>query len=348
MKNVWLAWVFVLATLGSAGLMAVEVRSDYPSSYTVKLGDTLWDISEVFLNTPWLWPEIWQVNPQVANPHLIYPGDILKLVYLDGKPRIVVSRGGQGNRGKLKLTPQMRTSPLGAAIPAIPLDAISSFLSRSRVVEKGVLEAAAYVVAGSSNRLISAAGDKVYARGDFDTETKFYGIYRKGEVFRDPKTREKLGVLAQEIGTGRVVAAEGEGKKRVTSVLLNSSNEEVRIGDRFLPFADEQVNSIFYPKAPDVDVDGVVIAVEGGVANIGVNDVVVINRGIREGLDTGDVLSVSQAGEVVRDKVGRGKVTLPSERAGLLILFKVFEKVSFGLILEAERPLSLFDEVGNP
>ena len=342
MKNVWLAWAFVITAAWCNGLMAVEVRSDYPSSYTVKLGDTLWDISDLFLKTPWLWPEIWQANPQVANPHLIYPGDILKLVYLDGRPRLVVSRG------KLKLTPQMRTSPLGAAIPATPLDAISSFLSRSRVVEKGVMEAAPYVVAGSSNRLISAAGDKVYARGEFDQLTKFYGIYRKGQTFRDPKTREKLGVQAQEIGTGRVVGAEGEGKKRVTSILLNASNEEIRVGDRFLPFADEQVNSIFYPKAPDVDVEGVVIAVEGGVANIGVNDVVVINRGIREGLNTGDVLSVSQAGKVIRDKVGRGKVTLPSERAGLLIVFKVFEKVSFGLILEAERPLSLFDEIRNP
>ena len=120
------------------------------------------------------------------------------------------------------------------------------------------------------------------------------------------------------------------------------------VGTRFLPFADEKVNSTFYPKAPDVDVDGLIIAVERGVANIGRYDVVVINRGDREGLATGDVLSVSQAGELIRDTVGSGKVKLPSERAGLLIVFKVFEKVSYGLILEADRPLSIFDEVGNP
>ena len=134
----------------------------------------------------------------------------------------------------------------------------------------------------------------------------------------------------------------------VTSILLNSSSEEVRIGDRFLAFADEEVNSIFYPKAPNDDIEGVIIAVEGGVASIGRYDVVAINRGEREGLATGDVLGINQAGKTIRDRVGKGRVNLPSERAGLLIVFKVFEKLSYGLILEAERPLSVFDEVTNP
>ena len=131
-------------------------------------------------------------------------------------------------------------------------------------------------------------------------------------------------------------------------MLLNSSNEEVRIGDRFLAFADEKVNSVFYPKAPDSEIEGVIIAVEGGVASIGRYDVVAINRGEREGLATGDVLAVNQAGKTIRDSVGKGRVKLPSERAGLLIVFKVFEKLSYGLILESERPLSVFDEVTNP
>lgn len=341
MKTFWLGLVICLAVLKGQFVYAqVELRDDRPGTYTVVLGDTLWDISNMFLKTPWLWPEIWQANPQVVNPHLIYPGDVLSLIYLDGKPRLVV------NRGDVKLSPQMRTSPLGAAIPAIPLDAISAFLSRSRVVDKETLEAAPYVLAGASGSIISAAGDRVYARGDFENGTRFYGIYRKGQTFKDPETKEKLGIQALEIGTGRITAEDEE--EGVTTVLLNGSNEEVRVGDRFLPFADEKVNSTFYPKAPDVDVDGLIIAVERGVANIGRYDVVVINRGDREGLATGDVLSVSQAGELIRDTVGSGKVKLPSERAGLLIVFKVFEKVSYGLILEADRPLSIFDEVGNP
>ncbi len=342
MKKFWLGLVLCLTVAqGHFAYGQVELRSDHPGTYTVKSGDTLWDISEMFLKTPWLWPEIWQANPQVANPHLIYPGDILSLIYLDGKPRLVINRSGA-----VKLTPQMRSSELGAAIPAIPLDAISSFLSRSRVVEKGTLKQAPYVLAGTDSRIISAAGDRVYARGDFTAPGKFYGIYRKGQEFRDPDTREKLGIQAREVGTGRITAEDEE--QGVTSILLNTSSQEIRMGDRFLAFADEEVNSIFYPKAPDVDVDGVIIAVEGGVAKIGRYDVVVINRGIREGLATGDVLGVNQRGETIRDSIGKGKVELPSERAGLLIVFKVFEKVSYGLVLEAERTLSVFDEVANP
>ena len=327
MNKFWLGLVLCVAfTVGQFAAAELELRTNHPGTYTVKTGDTLWDISEMYLKTPWLWPEIWQANPQVSNPHLIYPGDILSLIYLDGKPRLVV------NRGSVKLSPQMRTSPLGAAIPAIPLDAISSFLSRSRVVDKETLSGAPYVLAVSGSRIISAAGDKIYARGEFDPSTKFYGIYREGETFIDPETREKLGIQALEIGTGRIVAEDEE--EGVTSILLNSSNEEV--------------NSIFYPKAPDDEVEGVIIAVEGGVASIGRYDVVAINRGEREGLATGDVLAVNQAGKTIRDSVGKGRVKLPSERAGLLIVFKVFEKLSYGLILEAERPLSVFDEVTNP
>jgi hypothetical protein len=341
MKTFWLGLLLCLAVFqGQFAYAQLELRDDQPGTYTVVLGDTLWDISNKFLKTPWLWPEIWQANPQVANPHLIYPGDVLSLIYIDGKPRLVV------NRGDVKLSPQMRTSPLGAAIPAIPLDAISAFLSRSRVVEKETLAEAPYVLAGASGRIISSAGDRIYARGDFSGNSRFYGIYRKGQTFKDPETREKLGIQAMEIGTGRIAAEDEE--EGVTTILLNSSNEEVRVGDRFLAFADEKVNSTFYPKAPDGDVDGLIIAVEGGVANIGRYDVVVINRGTREGLITGDVLAVNQAGKTIRDSVGKGRVKLPSERAGLLIVFKVFDKVSYGLILEADRPLSVFDEVGNP
>jgi len=339
MKKTWIGLALLFSVLQFTQVSAqVELRDQYPSKYTVKLGDTLWDISALYLKSPWLWPEIWQVNPQVANPHLIYPGDVLTMIYIDGKPRLVV------NRGEIKLSPNMRTSPLGSAIPAIPLEAINSFLSRSRVVDKETLEDAAYVVAGSEARLLSSAGDRVYGRGELVENTRFYGLYRKGEQFRDPDTREKLGIQALEIGTTRVISESED----VFTAALNQTNEEVRIGDRFLPLADEALTATFFPKAPDTDIDGVIIAVEGGVAAIGGLDVVVINRGAREGVLTGDVLSVLKAGKKVKDTVKSGSVKLPSEPAGLMIVFKVFEKVSYGLILEADRPLSLFDEVTNP
>ncbi len=316
----------------------VELRSDYPSTYTVVQGDTLWDISGLYLSSPWLWPEIWRVNPQVANPHLIYPGDILTMIYIDGRPRLVV------NRGPMKLSPSIRTSPLGAAIPAIPADVLSSFLSRSRVVDLALLDAAPYVVAGSDHRLVSAAGDTVYGRGDFDQQSRFFGIYRAGKTYYDPKTGEKLGVQAIEIGAGHIKAENED----VATIGLNYSKEEVRTGDRFLALPNEDVPSVYYPKSPEDDINGNIISVESGVANVGRYDVVTINRGAREGMMIGDVLGIDRAGETVRDPVKRGSVKLPSERAGLMMIFRVFDKVSYGIILEAERPLSVMDEVTNP
>lgn len=341
MKNVWLGFFLSCAlfcTTVQSVLAQVELRPDHPSSYTVKKGDTLWDISSTFLNSPWFWPEIWQVNPQVANPHLIYPGDVLTLVYLDGRPRLVVSRG------TVKLSPQMRTSALGDAIPAIPLEAINTFLSRSRVITPEQLALTPYVLAGTEHRIVSGAGDRVYARGDFEPNTNVYGIYRAGDQYIDPETGEELGLQALDVGTGRVVAE----KDDITTLSLTSTNQEVRIADRLMSFADEEVSATFYPKAPEGEVDGLIIAVEGGVAHIGAFDVVVINRGSRENIQTGDVLAVNKAGEQVKDRIARDSVTLPSERAGLLIVFKVFEKVSFGLVVGADSPLSLLDEVANP
>ncbi|MGB5323976.1 MAG: LysM domain-containing protein [Pseudomonadales bacterium] len=339
MKKFLPGLLVVLAALIAWPLQAQpQLRDDYPGSYTVKRGDTLWDISAMYLRDPWLWPEIWQVNPQVSNPHLIYPGDVLTLVYVDGRPRLVL------NRGTMKLSPNMRTSPLGSAISAIPADVLNSFLSRSRVVEKEALENAPYIVAGSDRRLVSGAGDTVYGRGPFDPDIRFYGIYREGQSFRDPVTKEKLGIQAIEIGTGQIRAEDDQ----VATVTLNYSNEEVRIGDRFLPIANEEVPSVFYPRPPESVIEGHIIAVEAGVANVGRYDVVTINRGAREGLQIGDVLGIDRAGERVRDPVKRGNVQLPSERAGLLMIFKVFDKVSYGLILEAEKPLSVMDEVSSP
>jgi hypothetical protein len=328
---------------GLAVAADVALKDNYPSEYTVKRGDTLWDISSMYLRDPWLWPEIWQVNPQVSNPHLIYPGDRLKLIYVGGKPRLVVARGD------VKLTPHMRVSPLDTALSAIPADVISPFLSGSRVVEKGVLDDAPYVLAGADHKILGGAGDKIYGRGEFLADQNFYGIYRKGQEFKDPETNEHLGVQALEIGTG-VIKARDDGKKdkQIATTQLNQTNEEVRVGDRYLPLASEELPAVFYPKPPAGEVEGVIIAVEGGVGNIGRYDVVTLNLGERENIQIGDVLSVHTAGERVNDPFRLGSVRLPGERAGLLMIFKVFEKVSYGLVLESEKPLAVLDTVENP
>lgn len=347
----------LLATLAASLLSLFAWAQDpilkegHPDEYTVKKGDTLWDISNTFLNTPWMWPEIWHVNPQIENPHLIFPGDLIKLIYLDGSPRLTLERtlrmvpsGTVGADGSTKLTPSVRVQSVEDAITAIPLDKIDSFLSRSRILEGNELETSPYMLAGPQQRLIVGEGDYAYARGTFAENLTNYGIFRKGKVYKDPQTKELLGIYAQGIGTVNVDKTEND----IATVKVLRSYEEIRLGDRLLPSEDRSVDSIFYPSAPDGDIKGLIIDVEGGVTQIGKFNVVMINRGDRDGLQIGNVLAIHKRGEVVRDRIKGGKVTLPDERAGLLMVFRTFDKMSLGLVLEADRPLKVDDKVTNP
>ncbi len=323
------------------------LKTGHPDEYTVKKGDTLWDISGTFLNSPWMWPEIWHVNPQIENPHLIFPGDLIKLIYLDGQPRLTLERTLKmvpGAGGTTKLSPSIRVQNVDEAITAIPLDRIDAFLSRSRIVEPGVLEASPYMLAGQQQRLIVGADDRAYARGSFDANYTNYGVFRKGQLFRDPVTKEVLGVHAQGIGSVSVSKMDGD----IASLDVLRTYEEVRPGDHLLPSEDRSVDSIFYPSAPDVDIEAQIIAVEGGVTQVGKFNVVMINKGEREGLQIGNVMAIYRAGEIVTDRVRGGKVALPDERAGLLMVFRTFEKMSFALVLESDRPLAIKDKVRNP
>lgn len=323
------------------------LKTGHPDEYTVKKGDTLWDISGTFLNSPWLWPEIWHVNPQIENPHLIFPGDLIKLIYLDGQPRLTVERTLKmvpGAGGTTKLSPSIRVQQTEEAISAIPLDKIEVFLSRSRIVEPGELEAGPYLLAGQQQHVIVGAGDRAYARGTFDAQYSNYSVYRKGEAFKDPVTKELLGVYAQGIGTVSVVSTE----KDIATLDIVRTYEEIRPGDSLLPSEDRSVDSVFMPSAPDVDIEAQIIAVEGGVTQVGTFNVVILNRGEREGLQIGNVMAIYKAGEVVDDRVRGGKVALPDERAGLLMVFRTFEKMSFALVLEADRALAVKDKVRNP
>jgi len=320
------------------------LKTGHPDEYTVKKGDTLWDISGTFLNSPWLWPEIWHVNPQIENPHLIFPGDLIKLIYLDGQPRLTVERTLKMMPGTTKLSPSIRVQQTEEAISAIPLDKIEAFLSRSRIVEPGVLEAGPYLLAGQQQHVIVGAGDRAYARGVFDAQYSNYSVYRKGDVFKDPLTKELLGVYAKGIGTVSVASID----KDIATLDVVRTFEEVRPGDNLLPSEDRSVDSMFMPSAPDVDIEAQIVAVEGGVTQVGKFNVVMINRGEREGLQIGNVLAIYKTGEIVSDRVRGGKVALPDERAGLLMVFRTFEKMSFALVLEADRSLAVNDKVRNP
>ena len=302
--------LFTAALLFSGWMQAVELNEDVPETYIVKKGDTLWGISGMYLQEPWLWPELWDVNPQIDNPHLIYPGDELYIVWVDGQPRLRLRRGRD-----VKLQPNMRVSPLDLAIPIIPLDEIGAFLLSHRILGADALNNSAYVVAGDQGHLLSAPGDRIYGRGPFPDGERAYGIYRPGDTYYDPITNELLGYQAQDIGNARLLSSNAD---EVTELEVTRITEEVRITDRLLPMEERILDASFVPRAPETTIeDGYMIAVDGGVTQIGTTSIVVLNRGKRDGLEVGHVLAVYQTGELVFDKVAQENVRLPDVRAGL-------------------------------
>ena len=337
--------LLALLLVAASGLTQAEVqlRDGHPDTYTVVKGDTLWDISGKFLTKPWKWPEIWHANPQVSNPHLIYPGDVLNLVYIDGQPRLMLNRGA--SRGTIKLSPQVRSTPMAEAIPTIPLEAINSFLLSNRIVDDvSAFESAPYVVAGQAERVVSGMGDRIYARGTFPQDQAVYGIFRQGKVYKDPDTGEFLGINADHIGAGEIVAEEGD----IATVVLSRTTQEVRLGDRLFPTEERPINSTFQPSEPASEIRGLILDVPRGVTQIGQFDVVTINKGARDGLVEGNVLAIYKTGETVRDRVTGEQVKIPDERAGLLMIFRTYDKLSYGLILAAQRQLAVMDKVRNP
>lgn len=326
-------------------VQAATLKEGHPDNYTVKKGDTLWGISSTFLDDPWQWPEIWYANPQIANPHLIYPGDSLNLVYVDGKPRLMLKRGeGNFDGGNIKLSPKVRATPIDTAIPAIPLNYVKSFLVDHRVVDQGVLEKAPYVVAGADQRIVLGNGDTGYVRGKLDQSVMTYGVYRPGSAYIDPVTNEFLGMEADYLASAKVVSEEGD----ISTLNITRVSMDVHLKDRVLPSEEVKLDSVFFPKAPKQEVHGEIIHVFGGVDNVSQYNVVVVNRGARENIGVGDVLAIKRRGEVVRDASTGELLKLPNERSGLMIIFRTFDKVAYGLVLKANRPLAVKDEVTNP
>lgn len=321
------------------GAEDVQLNTDHPQNYVVKQGDTLWDISGMFLKYPWHWPEIWQLNPQVENPHLIYPGDRLSLVYRDGRPMLEIDRG----KRTVKLSPEVREEQLQQAIPTIPMSEIRPFLTKPRVVGAEVMDSAPYIVASAEERLISGAGDIVYARGLSEDETNDYSVFRGGKPYIDPETKEILGYEAIYTGDA-LLDTFGD----PSTLRLTFTNREVQVGDRLLEAEAEDFDATFMPRAPETEMAGRIISVFDGVSQVGQYQVVVLNLGTLDGLEKGHVLSVYQAGETISDTVTedrRDQVTLPDEHAGEAMVFKTFERVSYAIIMRATRAMHLNDKV---
>lgn len=347
--SLWLAAALGLAAASAAAQgqgapSDVRLQDDAPLHYTVKKGDTLWGIAKKFLKDPWQWPEVWTVNnTKVSNPHLIYPGQELLLVYRNRRPQIVPGGNLALENQTEKLSPKIRELPLAQAIPTIPLDAIREFLKGPRVVSKDELNRAPYVVEFNQETLRGAAGMGAYVKNLQEPVLAGYEVVRRGQEYRDPDTNELLGYEA-------IPTAEAELRElgKLSTVQLVQSYREVSIGDRLLPDESGLFQANFYPHAPAGAVGGRVIAVFDGLSQIGQYQIVTINRGTSQGLEPGHVLSILQAGRKVRDPYAPSRVQLPDEYAGTLMIFKVAPKVSYGLVMEAARAIHLLDKVEKP
>src|SRR5450631_103624 len=335
-------------TMATGGTPALAPNA--PDSYVVKRGDTLWGIAKVFLRDPWFWPEIWQVNPKIQNPHLIYPGDTLRLVYIDGKPTIMLQRGDAA-----RVLPRVRSQPLEGAVTSIPYETIAAFMSKPSVLAKEQISVAPYVLATRDMHVVMADGDTVYARG-FSGPVEIgthYNIVRIGDALRDPDDNRIVGYDGIFTGAGHVTRGGDP-----TTLIMTESARETEAGDKLFA-GGVDVPLDFIPSAPKVKTKGSIMAVSNGVTVIGQYEVVVINRGAADGLAPGNVLAVFQAGEVIPDTANRGflntmsrlhaqKVRLPDERSGTFMVFKTFDHLSYGLIMEATNIIRVADRVENP
>lgn len=360
----------------------IKLNSDLPDSYVVQKGDTLWDISSKFLQEPWRWPEIWQVNPQIADPHLIYPGDVISMSYKDGVPMLTVDRDGNTVRSgstrsgrTVKLSPELRSSEHAKAIPTIPIDVIEQFLVRPLVVSDNEMDTWPYVVSSYDKRLIAANGNRVYVRGlSSGSQAQRYSVYRKGAAYRSGKdeSRSILGYEALHVADA-VIEKSGD----PAIAIIVDSNREVLVGDRLVAQSTTDFNTDFIPRSPSTSINGSIISVIDGVSEIGQYQVIVLDVGESDGIEIGNVVGVYQSGETINDSVnldedwrhrggGEGaydadafmaylgnkkaageKIQLPEEYAAVVMVFRTFGKVSYGLVMEASAPIHLNDMVRN-
>jgi len=331
----------------------IRVKTTYPRQYTVKKGDTLWDISSLFLQDPWYWPEIWQQNPQLQNPHLIYPGDVLTLVYVEGQPQIQVDEARRkiieqtgGNLPVVKLSPGIRSAPLAASIPSIPGDAIRQFLSKPRVVTKEQLENSPRIIGSEDDHLVLGSGSRVYVRGEIDKERVRFSVFHPGDALRDPQTDDILGYEAKYAGEVRISEYDDP-----ASGDLTFTEREVLIGDRLLPEDKSKVENLFFPRIPDREVKGQIISLYDALFGVAQYQIVVINKGERDGMEVGYLLATYTQGTEVQDpydKLRSDLVKLPDERSGLIMIFKTFDRVSYALTLESKRVIHNNDYIFTP
>jgi len=375
--------------VAQAGVPLSELAPDAPDSYIVKSGDTLWAISSIFLRSPWRWPELWGMNlEEIRNPHLIYPGQGLALDKTSGRailrkagaatPGDSATAGGAGVAGgtgsdepgiqTIRLSPRTRYEPAGGALSTLQMSTIEPFLAEPIIVEENELASAPRIVAAQENRVMLTRGDRAYARGPVDaplmddqTKTQLYRIFRIATPLKDPDSGEVLGYEAQFVGKATLMrsemteATEGTDGKLTTAIVpatidIVEAKDEILVGYRMVPEPERQFLN-YVPHVPTGTVDGRIVSVYGSaVVNAAQNQVVVINRGRRDGMESGFVMAILKNGQRLIDKTDpvRPQIKLPNERNGLLMVFKTFEKLSYALILDITDGVRVGDRLSSP
>ena len=345
-------WRETAQRVAQAGVPLSELAPNAPDSHTVKPGDTLWGISSLFLKTAWRWPELWGMNlEQIRNPHLIYPGQVLVLEKVDGRARLRLATGTGAPTNTVRLSPRVRSEALdNSAIASISLNLIGPFLTEAVVFNADELDVAPRVVATQEGRVMVSRGETAYVRGELRGARDFR-LFRQLTPLRDPVTSEVLGYEGRYVGTAEVTrAAETGGPVLVPAAFrVTSTRLEAVVGDRLSPVPQQELVA-YVPRAPANPVDGRIIALYGDGLRAGQNQVVSINRGSREGMERGHVLALWRAGKLAVDSTSADKAAmrLPDERHGLLFVFRVFERVSYALILNVQDPVRTGDRFTQP
>jgi len=355
--------------VAQSGVALSELRADAPDRYTVKSGDTLWAISGMFLKSPWRWPELWGMNlADIKNPHLIYPGQTLYLDTTSGRARLTTRPGG--DIPTVRLSPRTRTQGLAdSALPTLQNHLIEPFLSDGIIVDDQTMSSAPRIVAAQDGRVFLTRGDRAYVRSassnelidDPQQKQKAYRVFRNTTPLKDPVTGEVLGFEAQYLGKALLARSETteestskDGGTQVDIVPATFDivdvKEEMRVGDRLLPEPPRQLQS-YVPHAPQDSVDARIVSIYGSaVVNAAQNQVVIINKGTRDGVENGHVLAILNAGARLVDKTDeqRANIRLPDERNGLLMVFRTFDKLSYGLVLDITSGVKIGDRLVNP
>ncbi|MBH9579487.1 LysM peptidoglycan-binding domain-containing protein [Inhella sp. 1Y17] len=346
--------------VAQAGVPLDELAPNAPDSHTVKRGDTLWAISSIFLKSPWRWPELWGMNrQQIANPHLIYPGQTLYLVKRDGRATLQMSPGGSsaaaGESGDVVLTPRVRTTDLADnPVAAIPQHLIEPFLNEAIVLDSDELAAAPRIVAAQEGRVMLSQGESAYVRG-IQQPMSSYRVFRSAKPLRDFETKEVLGYESVYLGTADLTRLGGEtlnqGDKLEVpaTITVRQMRQEIGVGDRLAPVPTRNY-SRYVPHAPGKPLGGRIISVYGDAITAGQNQIVALNRGSADGLERGHVLSLWRAGRVVKDRTDNRNeaVQLPDEAHGVLFVFQTFKRVSYALIISVKEPVSTGDRFSEP